>query len=71
MECLINKLKQYRRIFSRFDKLDQRYLGFLYLGWRAHLVTLKCQHYLAIAVSFTLLETKTHEKAARAISKLK
>ncbi len=32
VECLINKLKQYRRIFSRFDKLDQRYLGFLCLA---------------------------------------
>jgi transposase len=29
VECCINKLKQYRRIFSRFDKLDSRYLGFL------------------------------------------
>ena len=29
VECLINKIKQYRRIFSRFDKLSRRYLGFL------------------------------------------
>jgi transposase len=29
IECFINKIKQYRRIFSRFDKLDTRYLGFL------------------------------------------
>jgi transposase len=29
VECFINKIKQYRRIFSRFDKLDSRYLGFL------------------------------------------
>lgn len=29
VECLFNKLKHYRRIFSRFDKLDERYLGFL------------------------------------------
>lgn len=29
VECGINKLKHYRRIFSRFDKLDSRYLGFL------------------------------------------
>ncbi len=29
IECFINKIKQYRRIFSRFDKLDSRYLGFL------------------------------------------
>jgi len=29
VECCINKLKHYRRIFSRFDKLDSRFLGFL------------------------------------------
>ncbi|MEA3338131.1 MAG: IS5/IS1182 family transposase, partial [Chloroflexota bacterium] len=29
VECFINKIKQYRRIFSRFDKLARRYLGFL------------------------------------------
>ena len=28
-ECFINKIKHYRRIFSRFDKLAGRYLGFL------------------------------------------
>lgn len=32
VECFINKLKHYRRIFSRFDKLDQRFLGFLYFA---------------------------------------
>ena len=30
VECFINKIKHYRRIFSRFDKLDTRYLGFLH-----------------------------------------
>ncbi len=29
VECFFNKIKHYRRIFSRFDKLDTRYLGFL------------------------------------------
>jgi transposase len=29
VECFINKVKHYRRIFSRFEKLAQRYLGFL------------------------------------------
>lgn len=29
VECLINKLKHFRRIFSRFEKLDRSYLGFL------------------------------------------
>lgn len=31
IECLIGKLKHFRRIFSRFDKLARRYLGFLHL----------------------------------------
>ena len=26
---LFNKIKHYRRLFSRFEKLDKRYLGFL------------------------------------------
>jgi len=29
VECYFNKIKHYRRIFSRFEKLDKRYLGFL------------------------------------------
>ena len=29
VECFIGKIKHYRRIFSRFDKLAKRYLGFL------------------------------------------
>ena len=29
VECDIGKIKRYRRIFSRFDKLASRYLGFL------------------------------------------
>lgn len=29
IECFINKIKHYRRLFSRFDKLASRYLGFL------------------------------------------
>lgn len=29
VECFINKLKQYRRIFSRFEKLSTSYMGFL------------------------------------------
>ena len=30
VECLINKIKHFRRIFSRFEKLDRSYLGFLH-----------------------------------------
>ena len=29
VECFINKIKQYRRISARFDKLAARYMGFL------------------------------------------
>jgi transposase len=29
VECFIGKVKHYRRIFSRFDKLATRYLSFL------------------------------------------
>lgn len=29
VECFINKVKHYRRIFSRFEKLSKNYLGFL------------------------------------------
>ena len=29
VECFIGKVKHYRRIFSRFDKLANRYLSFL------------------------------------------
>ncbi len=29
VECFIGKMKHYRRVFSRFDKLASRYLGFL------------------------------------------
>lgn len=32
VECFINKIKQYRRVFSRFEKLASRYLGFVKLA---------------------------------------
>jgi transposase len=31
VECFIGKIKHFRRVFSRFDKLARRYLGFLHL----------------------------------------
>ena len=31
VECFIGKIKHFRRVFSRFDKLATRYLGFLHL----------------------------------------
>lgn len=39
VESFINKLKYYRRVFSRFDKLADRYLGFISLA--ATLIWLK------------------------------
>ena len=30
VECFINKIKHFRRLFSRFEKLDRSYLGFLH-----------------------------------------
>lgn len=30
VECFINKIKHYRRLFSRYDKLASRFLGFLH-----------------------------------------
>lgn len=32
VECFFNKLKHYRRVFSRFDKLACHYLSFLYFA---------------------------------------
>lgn len=30
VECFINKIKHFRRLFSRFEKLDRSHLGFLH-----------------------------------------
>ena len=32
VECLFNKMKYFRRIFSRFDKLAKRYISFLHFA---------------------------------------
>jgi transposase len=32
IECLIGKLKHFRRVFSRFDKLAKNYLSFIYFA---------------------------------------
>jgi transposase len=29
VECMVNKIKQYRRVFTRYDKLASHYLGFV------------------------------------------
>ena len=32
IECLFGKMKHFRRVFSRFDKLARRYLAFVHLA---------------------------------------
>lgn len=32
IECCIGKLKHYRRVFSRFDKLAKNYLSFIHIA---------------------------------------
>ena len=32
VECFFNKLKEFRRIATRFDKLASRFLAFVHLG---------------------------------------
>jgi transposase len=32
IECYISKLKHFRRVFSRFDKLAKNYLSFVYFA---------------------------------------
>ncbi len=32
VECLIGKLKHFRRVFARFDKYGKRYLAFVHLA---------------------------------------
>jgi len=39
VECFMNKIKHFRRVFSRFDKLDRSYLGFL--GFVAALIWMR------------------------------
>lgn len=31
IECFINKIKHYRRVFTRFEKLSKNYLSFVHL----------------------------------------
>ena len=39
VECFFNKVKQFRRVFSRFDKLADAYLSFIHI--EATLIWLK------------------------------
>ena len=46
VECFFNKIKHYRRLFSRFEKTGQA-LSWLFELWRgANMVAMKCQHNL-------------------------
>jgi transposase len=40
VECFINKIKHFRRVFSRFEKLDRSFLGFLHFV--GTLIWLRC-----------------------------
>ena len=40
VECFINKIKHFRHVFSRFDKLSIRFLGFL--SFVGALIWLRC-----------------------------
>ena len=51
VECFINKIKHYRRIFSRFEKLDHQIPGLPAFHRRSHLVAVKCQQNLALLLS--------------------
>ena len=50
VECFINKMKQYRRISSRFDKLAVAVYGVSEFRCHDYLVTMKCQQNLATCV---------------------
>lgn len=46
VECFINKIKHYRRIFSRFEKYAKRYMAFLHFVGTLIWLKWKCQHNL-------------------------
>jgi len=47
VECFFNKLKDYRRVFSRFEKRARNYLSFVHFLCGSHLASMKCQQNLA------------------------
>ena len=63
VECFIGKLKQYRRCFSRFDKLAPQLSQLLTLRFGPHLVAVKCQQSLAHA--FLVAIQAREKKGAR------
>ena len=57
IERFFHRLKQFRRVATRYDKYADRYLGFVYFA--ALLITAKkCKHYLVL-----LVESIIHEEA--------
>ncbi len=46
IECVIGKLKQFRKVFSRFDKVDQELHEFRAVCRHFDMATLKCRQNL-------------------------
>jgi hypothetical protein len=63
VECCINKLKHFRRIFSLFDKLD-RLLGLSPFHLCAYLVAVNCQQNLGEEFVITSAPKKRSERGA-------
>lgn len=71
VECCFNKLKHFRRIISRFDKLHRSFLGFVQLacalGWLRRTVLIECQqnpgtafdHAMLIRMAISLMVPRT------------
>ena len=47
IECFFEKIKHFRRVFSRFDKSIRNFASFLSFVGACHMVTLKTQQNLA------------------------
>ena len=47
VECFFQKLKWFRRIFTRYDKLDASFLAFVYIA--AIVILLKCHYPLSFS----------------------
>ena len=70
VECYINKMKHYRHIFSRFDKLATgMYLGFLHFVGALDMAEMKCQHTLdCVDNSHLLPVTPSEAKKLRSVN---
>jgi hypothetical protein len=60
VKCFINKIKRYRRIFTRYEKPARRYMGSLHLVRGFHLASVKCQRtFYKALIQNTAHETQT------------